>query len=270
MTAGSNVVKITAKSALKNNWLRAIIAGCVYLFSYFACMYSASLLSYAVGETVSNIVFILLSVFLLLPLFLGLIRFFWRMIMGAEDSPITVFHYLGSKELYLKALGLVISLVTRIAGISLLVFIPAIAVWVISNPDIYEAFDVAIPIWSSNLNAIWALLGTVSVFVIISLSVKYYLAPLLIVADDNMDVYEAIHMSKIISKNTHIDFVFLAFSFIGWILMSLFVIPLVFTLPYMMTAYVVHCRFAVADYNLFINSQNQFNFGYFGNYGNEI
>ena len=41
----------------------------------------------------------------------------------------------------------------------------------------------------------------------------------------------------------------LNFSFIGWIILSFLVIPLVFTLPYFLTSYAVHFRFAVAEYN---------------------
>ena len=270
MTVGSNVVKITAKSALKDKWLKSVFACCIYLFAHFICVYSASILGFMLNETVYYAIFAVLGFFLLLPLMLGVVRYFWRLIMGADDSPINVFYYLSCREQYLRALRLFFALLVRIALISVVVLLPAIAVWIISNPEIYEMFDVAIPIWSSNLNTIWAFLGSISVFVIISLSVKYYLAPLLIVADESMEIEEAIVMSKIIAKKTHIDFIFLVFSFIGWILLSLLVIPLVFTLPYIITSYAVHCRFAIADYNMFINKQNQSSYGFYGNYGNEI
>lgn len=270
MTAGSNVVKITAKTALKNNWLKCIAACCVYLFGHFACQFSASLLSIPFGDSVTYVIYFASLFFLLFPLLIGLIRYFWRMIMGADDSPISVFNYFLSSQLYLKALRLIFSITARVALIALIVLLPAIAVWLFSNPVVYETFDVAIPIWSSNLNSIGLLLSTVSLLVIISLSIKYYLAIILFVADENMEVDEAIHMSKIISKNTQFDFIFLGFSLLGWILLSLLVIPLVFTMPYIITCFAVHCRFAIADYNIFVENQNKTNFGYFGNYGNEI
>ena len=48
---------------------------------------------------------------------------------------------------------------------------------------------------------------------------------------------------------TLIDFIYLIFCFLGWYLLSLFIFPMIYTLPYAITAYCVHCRFAVADYN---------------------
>ena len=88
---------------------------------------------------------------------------------------------------------------------------------------------------------------------------KYYLAPMLIIADENMDVNEAIHMSVVISKNTTLDFVYLAFSMIGWILLSLLFIPLLYTLPLFMMVYLTHCSFAVNEYNERINKINNEN-----------
>ena len=77
----------------------------------------------------------------------------------------------------------------------------------------------------------------------------FYIAPVLFIADDNMDCAEAIHMSTIIAKGSSIDFVYLFFSFIGWILICFFLIPIVFVLPYLICSYLVHIRFAVAKYN---------------------
>ena len=86
------------------------------------------------------------------------------------------------------------------------------------------------------------------------------MAPLFFVADDNIDANEAMHMSTVISRKTSIDFVYLCFSFIGWLLLSILIVPLIFTLPYMLTSYAVHIRFAVAEYNRHIEQINKIDF----------
>ncbi len=48
-----------------------------------------------------------------------------------------------------------------------------------------------------------------------------------------------------------LDFIYLFFSFAGWILLSLIFIPLVFTMPYFIAGVCVHTRFAIAEYNAF-------------------
>lgn len=40
-------------------------------------------------------------------------------------------------------------------------------------------------------------------------------------------------------------------AFAGWLLLSLTVIPLVFTMPYFIAGVCVHTRFAIAEYNAF-------------------
>ena len=85
---------------------------------------------------------------------------------------------------------------------------------------------------------------------------RFYIAPILFVADENMDVSETLHMSTVISRKSSLDFIYLISSFIGWILISVLVIPLIFTLPYILTSYAVHVRFAIAEYNKHIGNLN--------------
>ena len=75
-------------------------------------------------------------------------------------------------------------------------------------------------------------------------------------------------MSTVISKKSGIDFVYLLFSFLGWMFLSLLVIPLIFTLPYMITSYAVHVRFAVAEYNRYIEEREKKNYNIFSSVPN--
>ena len=85
---------------------------------------------------------------------------------------------------------------------------------------------------------------------------RYYIAPFLLIADEDMDAAEAIHMSDVISKSTMLDFIYLFFSLLGWIILSVLVIPIMFTLPYIITSVSVHTRFAIAEYNKRVDKQN--------------
>ena len=143
---------------------------------------------------------------------------------------------------------------------AIIFLIPYIAVAVISNIEIYKFLDIPIPLWTTNLSNITAFLGYIALIGTLFLMLKYYLAPMLIIADENMDVNEAIHMSVVISKNTTLDFIYLAFNMIGWILLSLLFIPLLYTLPLFMMVYLTHCSFAVNEYNERINKINNENF----------
>jgi len=99
-------------------------------------------------------------------------------------------------------------------------------------------------------------LKSVAVAVLVAIMFKYYLAPFLVVADEEMDVYEALHKSTVLSRATVMDFIILILSFLGWIILSVTVIPLIFIIPYFMVSYLVHSRFSVANYNNVVKEFN--------------
>ena len=97
MTASSSVVKLTARTALKNNWLKAI-AACMSVISVFIIISGiASLVSFVGGDIAAYICEAVLGFLLLLPLCHGLIRFFWRLLFGAEDSPLSELYLFSRK-----------------------------------------------------------------------------------------------------------------------------------------------------------------------------
>ncbi len=264
MSAGSRAVKVTAKTTLKGKELSSVIAGLAVILSAFVVYLTASLLSIAVGEIAATVIYAVACVLLIMPLVLGVVRFFWRMLFSAEDSPVTVFYYLSEKALYFKSMRLVLSVLVKLLAYGAIVFAPVFLLWFFSQGFLYEALGMAIPMWSENLNAIFVFLRSFATVVLIAIMLRYYLAPVLFIADENMDVSEALHMSTVISRKTYLDFVFLGFSFIGWIAISVLIIPLAFTLPYMLTAYVIHVRFAIAEYNMYIEKKH------FGDFEDEV
>lgn len=263
MSIGTNVVKITAKTALKGNWVKATIACMVLIFTVFISSNIAGLLSVVTGNYIGIVIAFLMTVFLTLPIFLGVLRYIWRMLFSACDSPVCVFYWFSSKTLYVKAMKFIMLIVLRFIFWLTLLNIPTLLLFILSKGFVFDIFDISMPLWTANLSYYIAFLENASVVITIFLMLKYYMAPLLFVADDNIDANEAMHMSTVISRKTSIDFVYLCFSFFGWILLSILVIPLLFTLPYMLTSYAVHIRFAVSEYNRHIEEMYKKDFSVF-------
>lgn len=130
--------------------------------------------------------------------------------------------------------------------------LPVLIVYLISSGFIFELLNIQIPSWTANLNAIILILSAVSFVILVFVMMKYYISPILFVADEDMDVSEALNMSVLISKKTHIDFSYLLFSFLGWILLSFLIIFNFLIIPYILVAYAVHSRFAIAEFNMFL------------------
>lgn len=265
MAAGTKAVKTTAIITFKANAIHCIIAGLILVFSYFCCVLTSSLFSFA------NLIFLdfifkyLLMFLLIFPLTMGLLRFNWRIIFNVKDDCISVFYYFSNRKLYIKCLKLEIHLIFKAFSRSFIFFLPALFAKLFSQKFFYDFFNIRMPVWAGNLGPIFNGLLTFGFVILIFMMLKYYLAPMLIVADENIEIEEAFHMSDIISKKSVIDFIFLCGSFLLWYFASYLIFPLVFTLPYMILSYLYHCRFTVAEYNSDIkilnNRENNFTEG---------
>ena len=129
-------------------------------------------------------------------------------------------------------------------------------VYILSTETVYNLLDVPMPQWTSNLWTLNSFLAILAAFGLVFVMLRYYLAPFIFVSNDDLDPAEAVNMSKIIAKRTGADFFGLVLSFIPWLLLSIFVAPLIFTLPYFISSYCVHCRFAITDYNSDVDKFN--------------
>ncbi len=260
MVAGSSVVKLTAKTALKNYWLSSVIACLTVVFSYFISALSIGYIAEVAGDIAAYLLLGIIAFFMLAPLLLGVIRFFWRLIFGADDKPLSVFYWFSDGLKYKRALKLIAALALRALLFGLILFLPALIVDFFTGGTFYELFDLSIPLWTENLYYLSIFLKTIATVLLLFIMAKYYLAPFLIIADENMEIDEAVHMSSVIAKNTMLDYIYLIFSFFGWFIISVLVFPLVFTMPYFITSLSVHARFAIADYNKKADIINQSSF----------
>ena len=256
MLSPTYVIKKTAKTSLKDNWFQAIAVSLIFIFALCLGEVAASLV-FAFAKRVGYIIFLsLFNIFAIFPLLLGVINWFRRLLWGQKDNVLLVFKYFSNRYEYKRALHLSLILTSKLLICAAIIFSPCIIVWVLSSERFYNFFDLSLPVWTSSLWTLNSFLAIISSFALIFVALKYYLAPFLFVSDDNMHPAEAINMSVIISRRTGSDFVALVLSFALWILLSVFVAPLIFTIPYFIAAYGVHCRYAVTAYN---NDVDNFN-----------
>lgn len=256
MTVSNTSIKATAKNIIKPNRLKNF-AVCTIVLSVWLIYYNISaIISFLTSEAMFLIAISIFSFLILSPFLLGLVRYFWRQFCGQNDDVIEIFYYLSSKKLYIKTLHLVFSLSFRIALMYIVFSIPIYILEFITGSWLYNALNVSIPIWTANISNLSGFLGIISITATVIYSLKFYLAPMLFVADENIDIAEALHLSSVISRRTMLDFIFLAFSFLGYILLSILILPLIFTLPYMIVTYLIHCSFAVESFNEEISKIN--------------
>ena len=242
-------IKSTAREVLSKNHFIGIMASLPFVFS-LAVLFLVVEVLFTVTNTVITAVFNMAMVcFLILPLLLGTFRFFSRWLDGVCDYPTAVFFYFSSFAVYLKSINFILRLILRLLVSYFLLSLPAIIVGGLALSDVYEFFGFAIPLWTPLLSTISNLLFVLSFIVFIFVNIKYYLSPYLFIIDDETTPANAMKMSMIISRRTQIDFIYLFFGMIVYVVLSLLFLPLIFTMPFLIMTYLVHSKYAVIEYN---------------------
>lgn len=251
--APASVVRKTARTALQNKYFKCVAVSLITIASFGLISLIFGLILSVSNNIFASAVFIPLTVAVIIPLLLGVIRFFQRLVFGVDDEPIEVFFYFSSKSDYVRALKFSVSLTVRVTVYALILFLPSLAVRFLASQSLYEFLKVSIPIWTSSLSPIISFLDFIGGVGVVWVILKYYMTPFLFVSNKDIDVAEAFHLSVVISRRSLFYFMTLFFSMLLYILPSLLLLPLIFTLPYFLTAYSVHCRFGVAEYNKTLN-----------------
>ncbi len=249
MAVSSGAVKATAKAALRKNYLKVVAVCSILLCVVFFCNNTATLLSLPFGSLGAVALKSVLNVFLVVPIALGVLKFIWRMIYSAEDSPIYVFHFFSSATLYLKALKIIFQFVFRTVLWLMIFNVPSVLLLILSKSYVFDALNISMPIWAANLEFYSVFARNISYVAVFFMMLKYYMAPIIFVADEDVNVHEAMYNSTAISKRTTFDFLGLILSLVLWILPSVLILPLPFTMPVILTSYCVHVRFSVTEFN---------------------
>lgn len=245
----SSSIKRLSKDIFKKNAIVLTVCAIIVMAVWFLVLNISLLTEIFTSSVVSIICLIVFAFLFFAPIFMGFLRYVWRLISGVTDSPIALFYFFSEKNLYFKALKFTLFFGFRVAICYLIFYIPVLLLEIITSTKFYEFLNAPVPMWTFNLSNIGAFLQLLSVVATLVSVLKLYLAPMLFVADENIEVSEAIHLSTVISKRTIIDFIFLSLSFFGWILLSFLSVPLNFTLPYMVLAYLIHSSAAIDAFN---------------------
>lgn len=261
MLVPSKVIKTTSKAALKDKMASCVAAASAFLFCVFAVIFAADILSYITQSIIVSLTLsFLLSVFVLLPVFSGVLRYIWLVLSNIVENPVQIFYYFSSKARYFRVVAVSAHLALRAFVWGFVFMLPAIVVSVLIDPKFYEACKIPIPEFIGNLWVLEVFLGLAGFVCWFFMMLRCYLAPFLLVTCEEMNANEIMSMSYRLSKRTMFDFVCLIFSMIVWVLVSLVGIPIIFTLPYFLMTYTVHCCYAVAQYNRTVNEMNSKNY----------
>ncbi len=258
----STVVKDTVKAALKDKFLSATLAANVPLFLFLTIsLLSGIWLTVFSGKwaLVSTLFMAISLVFLIFPIILGTVRYFWRLTQGDTENPTGVFYYFNNLFIYKRALKCAFLLGFRLVITFFVSLLPYFIVVLLSESWLYRFLGTEVPFWVAGLVMLESFLQIAGIFIGFLFSLRYYLVLPLTVMDDNMLLLEAFHLSVTVSRRSAGAFVGLLFSILGYIFLSFFLLPTIYTLPLIIGSYALHSRYAIVNYNQNLEyNKNQF------------
>ncbi len=255
--ATTKAVKSTALITLKGIWAVSCAKAMIPVFATIIILLSCVLLSLPFGDILAYIIFVLLFSFIGAPLWLGTVRTYWKSANGKNEGVSGCFYYFSGKTEYTRALKYNLKILFHWLKVALILFLPAILVNVFTSSEIYELFGVSIPLFVMNLRYLDNVFHIAALILAIAHLISLYLPAFLFVSIEDMSPKECFERGIEIGTYTKSRFFTHLLGFTGWILFSATLIPLLFTMPYLLMSYVVECRYNVAFYNLSGQAQEQ-------------
>lgn len=256
----STATKQEAKKLLAGKWPLCVAAVFVlfcFIFTFFAIYTIAfSLFNSDIAYLFISIVCLLFLVVAGFPLCLGMLRVFVKIFEEHDTDLYEMFYYFSGYKRFLKSLGLGAMLGLKFAAWAFVLFLPSTIINFVSSGDL--PFLDKTPIWFSNLWVFGTFLRGVAFCLLVYIILQHFLCAYIFIKKEDFSIMETILVSKRVSKVGVSSFLGLTFSFIGWALLSVFAVPLFFTLPYAVMSYVVHCDATINYYNHTLKSPTPF------------
>lgn len=232
--SAEKIIRAQARAVLRGGWMKAIFAFIMLLFviAFVDCIFaSITLLFTELGpeDPISNIMYnflifpvVFATAFLLSPILNGYIRMYYKAATNNLYEIKDLFYYFQHRQ-YAKALVININFALRMLLPSIIAFSPVIAFNVICR--IYEPELPMISFFSF-------ILVILSTLITILWSFKYFLVYIYAVDFEYLGTKELFRSSKAKMNGKTGLVAKLFFSYFPWLLLSLTILPMLYTIPY--------------------------------------
>ena len=261
MLPSTGEIKKTAKSIMKGKYLPCITVTLIFLFAFIALSFLCDIIASVTMLYIGTFIFVVSFLLLIFPMFMGVIRYFFRISDNVTDNPVSIFYYFSDFKTYDRLFGFTIRIFLKLTFSGFALLLPYALLKLFSSTFIYDKLNVLTPTWTPILSTVGDFALGIAIILYIIINLKYYLSFHLFASSDYITGSDAVKYSVIISRRTKADFLFLIFSMIGYILLSVFLVSILFVFPLFVSVYVVHSRCAVNQYNETINNLKNRSFG---------
>lgn len=261
----SQAAKSTAKVTLKGRWPMALGVCAVLLLTLLFQAAVQQLMVFVLrteyiwspgdalevlhlfrwNNVVATLVTLALEVFLYTPVKLGAMRWFWRLTGGVPDPVGEMFYYFSNVYAYRRALAYVFQIGWRLLVAGVVVYLPYVFVSMVTRAEVFgsqvsTALSVLMPV-----TGLFAVAGVV-LYVVYCL--RFFLAPWLLFSYESLSVQQVLQRSVQMTRSYKSGYVGFLLTFIGWLLLCLPVLPLMYVLPWLLAAMAVYGRYCINHY----------------------
>lgn len=270
MIPDTHTIKKSSLASLKHKWTQAIAASGIFISMSLISMFLETLIASVfkidpffsvldpsnwnrieavIIKLSADIIAFAVTLILIVPLNLGVFRWFWRLTLGADDSVANVFYFFSNRRLYLRSLSFYLLFISRVFLIGFFSFLPAYISEILLNDQFYRLVGIPVPEIINTFYALPYCLYIVGLVFFIPLIIRYFPAPVLLFSDEQLSPNQVYRTAAKISSGRKIEYASLILSFFGWLIVSLLGVTIIFTLPYFLATVALYSSFVVNEYN---------------------
>ena len=247
MLSKEKKIRLEAKSRLKkdNNWLIAIIITATWI-PYVLIDF---LLKYKLDNLFTEILSIIIWIVLVMPLSLGIKRWYYKLAIGDSQSFSGIFYYFKNARLFTRAISAI--LIDLIIGLYyVLCMLPGTVLMLVAACGIVQNSNKI----NSDLSLYVALMAVAFILIIASLflayylTLKYFLAKYFVVSDDYISIKDSLRFSAEATEENKFSIFKLELIYLSWSLLCVLILPIFYVFPYMEESLAVCAKWLIQKY----------------------
>ncbi len=262
MQPGFTEIKTSARQTLKSHWpeaiaisvtitalslldiiLQAILTTVFRVDTVWSVLEPTELPKYSVVAGAGITVFsALYGLLLFTPFLFGALRWFWLLIYGKDCSIGDVFYYFSSGKLFLKTVALSFLLFLRMVLGAIVCFLPYAALNLMTKPELYNAFGYSMPVEISGFFPLAYFFELAGWFLFLFWCSRFALFFVALFEQPELSANAMITYSIGLTKGKLFRLVGFFFSFLGWLLLCVLVLPVLFVIPFALASLMVYGR----------------------------
>ncbi len=237
------VSMICFSTVLLNGIVRAILTDVFKLDSVWSPLALNGLTVDRAAASIGVAAFsVILSLCLSFPLFFGALRWFWQVTAGSNPSVGEIFYYFSSPKRFFKTVALSVVTYIIIMLAAVVCMLPSAVMSELTSPDFYNEIGLQMPVLMEALRSLVVVLHVIGLLLLCFFAAGPLLSFTVVFSEPELSVFGTLSCTMKLAKGLRFNFTVFVFSFFGWALASILILPLIFSIPYFLSSLTVYGR----------------------------